>query len=302
MIDNYSHGGKKPRDVDTLQKYAFSFKEGSTRRKVYDRMMREAMRMKRAPDDAAAVLAEIRVELRTYIWETEIQKMTRLDTEFNRLQQGGMKHADFRALWLDKLEDIAECTEMDKKTPQQLYIAYLNKITPTLRAAVLSKEWRIDGNNAPPRNPKTHQDIAKACGLVLEERADISCTGDSRQDNIMIVEQPPAGKPYHHQLGGNRTNAVQCSYCKSVGNHHTVICPQKAADTRNHAAICRTNAETTGARCTFVGCNSTGHEAKHHLMAITDYNGNTSPGKGKGKGQYENQNWDNHDKNTPYAP
>jgi hypothetical protein len=37
MMANYAHGGKKPRAIDTLYKYAFSFKEGSTRRKVYER-------------------------------------------------------------------------------------------------------------------------------------------------------------------------------------------------------------------------------------------------------------------------
>jgi hypothetical protein len=216
MIDNYSHGGRKPRDVDRLHKYAFSFKEGSTRRKVYERAMREAIRLKRIPDQSGEVLKEIRAELRTFIWETEIQKMTRLDREFDQLVQGGLSHADFRALWLDKLEDIEECECMDKKTPQQLYIKYLNKISPVLRSSVLSKEWKIDGNDRPTRNPKTHQELARACGLVLEERADISASGSTHQDGIMVVESTAVGKPYQHQLGGNRTNQVQCSYCNAL--------------------------------------------------------------------------------------
>jgi hypothetical protein len=32
MIENYSYGGKKPRDIDRLYKYASGFKEGSTRK------------------------------------------------------------------------------------------------------------------------------------------------------------------------------------------------------------------------------------------------------------------------------
>ena len=123
MISNYAHGARKPRAIDTLYKYAFSFKEGSTRRKVYDRIIRTATRKKRLPKEAAEVLAEIRAELRSFIWETPIQKMTRLDEKFTNISQGGLSHSNFRALWLDVLEDIEECKDMDKKTPQQLYIA-----------------------------------------------------------------------------------------------------------------------------------------------------------------------------------
>jgi len=74
MISNYAHGRRKPRAIDTLHKYAFSFKEGSTRRKVYDKAMRTAIRKGRIPAEAAEVLAEIRAEVRTFIWEAEIQK------------------------------------------------------------------------------------------------------------------------------------------------------------------------------------------------------------------------------------
>jgi hypothetical protein len=266
-----------------LYKYAFSFKDGSTRRKVYERAMRTATRLNRLPGEAAAILEEIIAELRTFIWETDIQKMTRLDDKFNTLQQGGLSHACFRALWLYMLEDIEECEGMDKKTPQQLYIAYLNKLSPALRMSVMSKEWRLDGSGIPPRPPRTHQEVAKACGLVLEERADINAAGDDRQDRMMVVEQMAPSKPYQHSLGGNRTSQVQCGYCKAVSTHHTTICPQRAADTRNHAVACRERADSTGARCTYVGCNSSSHEATHHHMAITDYK-TPNPGGGKGKG------------------
>jgi hypothetical protein len=204
------------------------------------------------------------------------------------------------------LEDIEECVGMDKKTPQQLYIADLNKFAPTLRMSVMSKEWRLDGSGFPPRQPRTHQEVAKACGLVLEERADINAAGDDRHDRMMVVEQVTPSKPYQHSLGGNRTSQVQCSYCKAVSTHHTTICPQRAADTRNHAVACRERADSTGARCTYVGCNSSSHEAKHHHMAITDYK-TPNPGGGKGKGggagPYQNWNYDrNNDRKTPFVP
>ena len=180
MIESYAYGGRKPRDVDRLYTYASGFKEGSTRKQVYDNAIRRAVRKCRIPQEAGEILEEIREELRTFIWETRMQKMTRLDKEFERLAQGGLSHSDFRALWLDKLEDMEECDYMDKMTEQQLHRKYLAKINPVLRAAVLSKDWKIDGEDKPARPPKTHQEIAKACGLILEEKADIYASGQTQ--------------------------------------------------------------------------------------------------------------------------
>eukprot|EP00973_Karenia_brevis_P029227 4031013-Karenia_brevis.AAC.1 len=62
------------------------------------------------------VLAEVRAELRTYIWETALQKATRLDRELVALTQGGMSHADFRALFDAKLQDMEDCPGYDMPT------------------------------------------------------------------------------------------------------------------------------------------------------------------------------------------
>ena len=72
MIECYSYGGKQPRDVDKLYKYAQGFKEGSTRKKVYELAFRKACRLKRIPHEAKAVLEEIQAQLRTFIWETKL--------------------------------------------------------------------------------------------------------------------------------------------------------------------------------------------------------------------------------------
>ena len=66
------------------------------------------MRAGRLPQEAKAVLAEVRKVLRTFIWETPMQKMVRLDQEFAALQQGALSHADSRALWEDKLLDMED--------------------------------------------------------------------------------------------------------------------------------------------------------------------------------------------------
>ena len=77
LVACYSFGSRRPREVDKLHMYATSSKEGSTRRMVYENALRRAIREGRIPAEAKEVLAEIRKELRTYIWETPMQKMTR---------------------------------------------------------------------------------------------------------------------------------------------------------------------------------------------------------------------------------
>ena len=86
-----------------------------------------------------------------------MQKKTRLDIEFEGLTQGGLSHADFRALWESKLEDWVEA-KMDMPTADTLYRKYLCKLNAELRRLVLSKDWRVDGEDNPPRKCKTWED------------------------------------------------------------------------------------------------------------------------------------------------
>ena len=94
----WEYGGKKIKDVTKLYIYGNGFMEGSTRRRVFENKIRRATKGGRIPADAAAVLTEIREELRTFITETSLQKQSRLDNEYNSLAQGGLSFADFRAL------------------------------------------------------------------------------------------------------------------------------------------------------------------------------------------------------------
>ena len=182
----YAFGGRKVREVDKLHLYGNGFKEGSTRRKVFDNSLRRATRLNRIPVDAKAVLEEIRKELRTYIWETKMQKQVRLDKKFEALEQGGMGHADFRALWESNLQDMEE-SGMDMPTSTTLYRKYLTKLNAELRVGLLSKEWKVDGPECPPRPLQTHHDVAVAAGLWLEEKADIHATGDAAADTFMVI-------------------------------------------------------------------------------------------------------------------
>jgi hypothetical protein len=88
-----------------------------------------------------------------------------------------MSHSDFRALFESKLQDMDE-SPMDMPTEQTLYRKYLTKIAPTLRNQVLSKEWKIDGEDKPARTPTTYKEVAKACGLILEGSRHLCCWPD----------------------------------------------------------------------------------------------------------------------------
>jgi hypothetical protein len=233
-ITCYAFGGRKIRDVDKLFMYGNGFDEGSTRRKVYDNVMRAAVRAGRVPEDSLAVLVEVKKELRTYIWETTMQKQVRLDQEFEMLAQGGMSHADYRALWESKLQDLQEAG-MDLPTETTLYRKYLMKLNASLRTRVLSKEWKLDGPDLPTRPLKTYKDVGIACSLALEEKADIHCTGDFNDSYMAIL--PQSGQRHAPQGGGKGASLV-CGYCNAEDNHYSVVCPQRAADWRGDAKDC----------------------------------------------------------------
>ena len=92
----------------------------------------------------------------TYIWETLLQRQTRIDREFESLVQGGLSHAEFRALFEDKLQDIRECPGMDMPSEKLLYRKYLAKIKPEYRLRVMQKDWKIDGGERCPLSPQPH--------------------------------------------------------------------------------------------------------------------------------------------------
>eukprot|EP00973_Karenia_brevis_P034489 4756632-Karenia_brevis.AAC.1 len=184
----HSFGSKKIRDIDKLHVYGQGFKEGSTRRRVFENYIRRANREERLPAQAVAVLVEVRAELRTYIWETGMQKAIRLDREFNTLAQGRMSHADFRALFDARLQDMEDCPDYDMPTGAELFRKYLTKLNPDLRAGVQAKDWRVDGEDKPPRAPKTYLELARAVGMLLEEKADIYATGHTGMDMMFNID------------------------------------------------------------------------------------------------------------------
>ena len=128
-----------------------------------------------------------------------MQKEVRLDMEFENLEQGGMSHADFRALFESKIQDMEE-SSMDMPTQATLYRKYLTKLNPEIRPRVLSKEWKIDGDDKPPRQPTTYRDVARAVGLLLEEMADATRAEANLLCTLVQVGDPISIGAMHHRF------------------------------------------------------------------------------------------------------
>ena len=98
MIATMSYGGRPPRKIDKLHMYRRGFRDGSVRKGVYEHEMRKAVLAQRDQNEPLEVLAEIQAKLREYLWETSMTRQSRLDAEFDRLQQGSIRHASSNLL------------------------------------------------------------------------------------------------------------------------------------------------------------------------------------------------------------
>ena len=87
--------------------------------------------------------------------------MNQLDT----LQQGAMKHVEFRAKW-DRIMEEFEDNNMEIPSERQLYLKYLMKLNQPLRTAIMAREWPLDGIGEPHRNPGTQEEVALACSMA----------------------------------------------------------------------------------------------------------------------------------------
>ena len=114
----------------------------------------------------------------------------RVEREYRALCQGGLSHADFRALFDAQLIDM-EYAQVDIPNTKALHRDYLTKLNSEIRSRVMSKDWRIDGEDSPPRRHTTYQELGTAVGLMLEERADVYATGQAQADSVKCLNTSP---------------------------------------------------------------------------------------------------------------
>ena len=260
-------GRRSIRKIDVLTMFGDTFPPASTRRSVFDNHWRRAVTNDRLPQEAVAVLAELQEDLKSYIWETPMMKKIRMDKEWKELAQGGLTHARFRAAFENKLLDLKEAG-LDLPTKENLFLGYLTRLNDELATNCLAKEYRIDGEDQPPRKAATWEELAKSCAIYLSERANIRTTTRARGDQLNAIDERGAivpttkyGKATPPAKGAKVGSS--CTYCHGT-DHTKVVCPQVAADERGQNHI-------RAHPCSRPGCGSMTHEERHHNMAVTDY-------------------------------
>jgi hypothetical protein len=272
ILDCHTIGKKGVRPYDMLTVFRKTLAPGGTRLKVYDTVVKRARKLGRLPLQAKEVYEEILVKLRRTIRETKMQRKERVEKEFEDLVMGKLSHSAFRAEWEYYLEEFGDA-ELDLPSKDTLYRRYLRKITPELRSAVLKQVWQLepDGN---PRKPETWEEVAECVEMELESRADARAPQDSL-----------------HAMGeASAASVLTCSYC-SRHDHHTELCPKRAADLRGESSKCVVDYERGGRVCAI--CRQSDHNEEHHRLAAMDYVAqsgaargaeNGSAGRGRGQG------------------
>ena len=278
MIATMSYGGRPPRKIDKLHMYRRGFRDGSVRKGVYEHEMRKAVLAQRDQNEPLEVLAEIQAKLREYLWETSMTRQSRLDAEFDRLQQGSIRHSEFKLAWEKQLQSMKEAA-MEIPGKETLYRKYLAKLNPSYRTPLMQKDWRLDGPDLPARRFTTWQEIAKAVNLMLEERQDIQASSSTGDKFMALAEDMPSitsgGKSRGGPKGQSKGGAT-CRHCGAANDHTAGHCPRKAAESRyangkggptEYDAL-MTKYSQSGKVCD--RCQMPGHEAKHHTIAVSD--------------------------------
>ena len=145
---------------------------------------------------------------------------------------------------------------------------------------VLSKDWKLDGDGHPARPPVTYGDVAKAIGLLLEEKADIHATGQDAPDSLMAFDGGPILPRASSGKSGDK--GKQCYHCRGT-DHGQNLCPTKAAKERGDYDRCMSNHQKTGAVCQY--CSMPGHEKRHHDLAASDFAARKTGAQPKAGGQ-----------------
>ena len=152
--------------------YRKCFVNAGTRQLCYDNIHKRASIDGRLPHKAKDVLEEIKKAQKRLVRETQFQKQDRLDKQFDQLNMGAKSHGLFRTEFESLLISMKEAELSTAVDPLYLHRKYLSKLTDTLRSAVLSKTWLLDGDSEPPRKPKSWEEVAQAVEMELENRVD----------------------------------------------------------------------------------------------------------------------------------
>ena len=270
IMEMHSFGRKGVRPMDRLVAFGTSLAKGGTRHRLYTTAWKQAQRDKRFPEQAAAVLLEIYTKLSGSLRETDFQKKTRLDREFEALDMRGRTHAEFRSMFEEKLFDM-DCAGI-KPDEGVLFRKYITKITAELRSSVMQRDWKLDEGSDVQRNPVKWEEVAKAIDILLESR----CDAKAPTDQVNLLQQSLS-----------TTGLAVCNACHKPG-HQANVCPSKYVQARNEGKGFQELHEKDGSKCNL--CGGTDHRARHHALASdARRDGPKIGGEGGGKSNFDHQ-------------
>ena len=246
IIDCYALTRKDSvRPYDLLVVFKKTLAVGSTRMKIYENEIALAVRANRLPLQAQAVYDEILAKMKSVLRESKLQKQSRVESEFNALEMGRLPHSTFLVEW-ERL--LIALVDADVVLPDAatLFRRYMQKLTTELRSALMSRTWVLD--KGPPRKPETWEECAECVAQELEGRADSKAPRE-------MVNAIAVG------------SMLTCQYCRRH-DHHTELCPKKAADVRGESNKCVADHEMQGRTCSI--CHHADHSEEHHRLAAMD--------------------------------
>ena len=246
IIDCYALTRKDSvRPYDLLVVFKKTLAVGSTRMKIYENEIALAVRANRLPLQAQAVYDEILAKMRSVLRESKLQKQSRVESEFNALEMGRLPHSMFLVEWERLLIALVDA-DIVLPDPATLFRRYMQKLTTELRSALMSRTWVLD--KGPPRRPETWEECAECVAQELEGRADSKAPRE-------MVNAIAVG------------SMLTCQYCRRH-DHHTELCPKKAADVRGESNKCVADHEMQGRTCSI--CHHADHSEEHHRLAAMD--------------------------------
>ena len=274
-LQAYGRNGLRP--LDLLYGYRRAFNTGSIRLRTYKVIVDRAIKQGRIPEDARAVLEEVKVRIRDDIRETTMQSQTRLEAEFEALAMGGRSHSEFRSLFEEKVDEMEEYTCAPDVA--RLCRAYLSKLPHELRKDILYRDWPLTPGSSEHRQPVTWQEVASCAVRVLSTRADIRAPTDSvrsmnesggggggnspkktRANGGGGDVSPPPLSP-----GGRPMKLMSCPHCKRNG-HFGYECPSAFANQQGESVNLIAAFKKNGKGCTI--CGAADHRAVHHTLSL----------------------------------